>query len=326
MDPITVAVAISAGTALASWINSERAARRSSAKLKKAEALLDKIQDPQFDFSKITPEEFKLVGEFKPEVAPYIAEANPTLIKGGSREAQSAKQARMDALQSMRERALTGEDALTQIDRARAQRQAAEQAQSARATTESLMARRGLSPGSAMAYSLMNQGALGAMQNQALAGEQAARDAEMRRLSALKDSENMARGIFGDETNMEQQNASIINAFNQRQAGNLQGWQNARANTLNEAQRTNLGAKQAVSDKTIAQSNQAKIDNVNRWNSLQTQQANWQKAKALGKVGIIDKDIGIDQWKTGNTNSAIKGAGEIFVAGMNSGKKKEDEE
>jgi hypothetical protein len=75
--PAVVAL-VSAG---AQYLNSRNAQNASAEERARIKSMLDKIQDPDFDVSMITPEELKSVGKYVPNAIPLINEAAPQIMK-----------------------------------------------------------------------------------------------------------------------------------------------------------------------------------------------------------------------------------------------------
>src|SRR5688572_10333263 len=118
--PLVVAGAVAAASAIAQAYNSEKARGANDKRLKELRRIFESIVPPDYDvsiddppkyiesslqqadldFSRITPEQFKVVGQYSPEAAQFVAEANPTLLKG-SATGQQGRQAQIDALRQM---------------------------------------------------------------------------------------------------------------------------------------------------------------------------------------------------------------------------------
>lgn len=183
----------------------------------KLEKLLSNIQDPNFDTSQITPEEYEAAEKYQPELAQYIAEKNPQLPELSS-EGKQSRQARMDILGQMRQASQSGKDPIAELQRSKALREAGMQAQTQRENITQDANRRGIGVGSGLALAGQMESSGRAMQGASMAGEQAAADAYGRRLQMMGQAGNLAGQIEGDDYNQASRNADIINAFNQRLA------------------------------------------------------------------------------------------------------------
>ena len=96
--------AIAAASAIAQAYNSERARGANEKRLNQLRAIFENIVPPEYDvsindppryiesslqqadldFSRLTPEQFKVVGQYSPEAAEYVREKDPTLLKGSA--------------------------------------------------------------------------------------------------------------------------------------------------------------------------------------------------------------------------------------------------
>ena len=95
--PLVIMAGVAIGTAVISayqqWKQSEAGRNASAAESKKMEELLAKVQTPNFDPSKLTPEDYAVVRKHIPQVAEYVAEANPSLVKADSAGAIAGRDA-----------------------------------------------------------------------------------------------------------------------------------------------------------------------------------------------------------------------------------------
>lgn len=256
---------------------SREAAAASAAEQRKVEEALNKVQNPNFDMSQFTPEEYQLVGKYKPEMLPLVQERAPQLVQQ-SATGQQGTDAMMSALYKLRDVGNSGADAQSKALNEQALQQSQIQNQGQQASIMDSMARRGAAPGSGMEFAAALNAQQGNNQAASQAGTQAALSGYQNRLQALKDSAGIGNQISAQDTAMQTSNAGIINGFNQRMAS-MQN-QNNQYNTgnLNDAQRLNLAAQQNTADQNVGLRNNAVADK----NSLaQTQYQN-----ALDKVRI----------------------------------------
>lgn len=262
--PAGLAIGGQLGSSISNFLNSREAANISAEERKRMEDLLKKVQMPNFDASKITPQEFKVVGQYVPQVAQYVQEQNPTLVQGNSADQQAAKDAQRQVLQQMIAQSRNGEDVIADIQRNRASREASSQASSNRASLDDAMQRRGLAPGSGLQYAAALQGNAQAAQNQAMQDENALMAAEQRRQQAGMNAAGLGGQIFNRDANMEQQNANVINDFNRRIAESRNAYGQYASGLQNQASQYNLGNQQSAADKTVTANNAAQQYNLDR--------------------------------------------------------------
>ena len=222
----------------------------------------DPLAPPAFDTSKLKPEDLKVVGKYTPEIAPYIAEQNPELVRQ-SAAAMEGREAQKKALQTFLKMGETGDDAISAQAAFEAREKAAADTRARQQALEQSFARRG-QLGSGMQFAAGLQSGQAAGNQQALAQMQAASDAQRRRLQALSSGAALGSEIYGQEMNLAGQNAAIINDFNRRMAQSRQAYEMSRAGTLNEAQRYNLGTAQDVEARNVASRNAAQAANLQR--------------------------------------------------------------
>lgn len=219
-----------------------------------------------YDLEKLTPENFKVIGEFSPEIAPYIAQQRPELVKD-SAIGQEGIQAQMSALRRLQD---IGEGG---IDPQFAQRmkEASTNAQiAAQSRQESLLQdyeRRGLlGSGTQLAAELA--GNEGAMQRAGQMSGDAAAQAYLNQLGALKDSANLGGSIRGQEIDLASRNANIANAFNQRTSAAYQNYLQNATRQRNEAAVNSLANRQNIDNANVEQRNQYDVQERNRQDSI----------------------------------------------------------
>lgn len=370
MDPITMGViAVAAVSGIAQAWNSAKARGANQAELNRIKATFDALVPPEFDisinepphyiteklqgarldFSKITPELYKVIGTYAPEAAQYVAEANPTLVQGNA-ASREGREAQKNALREYQQLAKGDNPAL------RAAMEEAGQAsqQEAQSRTQSLLQdsqRRG-QMGSGLSYGAMLQGNSDAMSQGAAHGRAETLEAYRSKLEALKMSGDMGRNLANDELSQEQMNAGILNDFNQRTSKNYQAYLQNRSELANQAQLYKLQAEQGASDKNTAlmndtnrynQQNQNTLaqtqygnqrDERNYQNTLAASQAQWtasEKARqnelkqtsfnnqtqlANGRAGIGAQQINMNNQSAQDKNNIISGLGQAAAGGL----------
>lgn len=295
---------------VAQYFSAKEARAAAEAQQRKVEEALAKVQDPNFDMSQFTPEEYQLVGKYAPQMLPMVEERAPQLaqLSGAGQQGQSAM---LGALQRLYSIGQGGPDAQSQALNAQAMQQAAIQNQGQQASILDSMQRRGGGAGSGLGMAAALSAQQGAGQNAAQAGTQQALAGYQNRLQALMQAGQMGGQAQGMDLSQQQGNAGIINAFNQRMAG-MQN-QNAQYNTgnVNEAQRTNLGAQQQNSDQNVALRNNA----VAQKNQLAQQQYQNAMDKVRVQAGVSNQGAQNALAAGAQQNQAIQG----LTSGISSG-------
>ena len=256
-------------TSLISWKESKDALSASDAERQKVDDLLAKVQQPDFKIKDITPEDYKVVGKFVPEVIPTIEEAYPEIIKK-TKDMQEGRSAQMEAIRYMRGLASQGIDPIAEMDRLKGARQAAQEASTQRANIQSNMQRRGIGD-SALNLGLQQQAAGDAGYRTAIAGEQAAKDALERRASAATQAATLGGQVINEDQSQQAQNASIINDFNQRMSNRKQQLAELNTQNANQAAITDLANQQAIANQNVTARNQANVTNQSTANALKQQ-------------------------------------------------------
>ena len=280
-------VAIAAATAVAQMYQSEKARKADKQRLDELksefdklvppqydvsimdppELIKDKIPEPSFDMAGVTPEQFKVIGKYRPDIAPLVAEANPRLVEETS-DGREGRSAQMDALRKLKRIGADGQgDPELQSAMSQASRRAQAEAQSRQKSVLQDAQRRGqLGSGAMLAAQL--QGGSDAMDRAAMSGQDAAVASYKNRLQALRDSASLGGQVRGADMEMQGRNAAIINDFNTRGAARRQAWEQERADTLNQGQRLNLDAEQSVSNLNTSATNESKYKNLSREDAL----------------------------------------------------------
>jgi hypothetical protein len=312
MEPVTTMLAISAAstaaTSLMSWLSSKNAAQASASERKRISDLVDAMKQPDFDFSTITPEEFKVVGKYVPEVASYIQEAAPQVMQGIS----AGRDAEKEALNRWLEMSRSGRDDIFDIQQRQAARTAAGEQQAQIASLQDLSQRQGgggLPQGAALRAIMSNRsGEL---------AQQGALDAAQRRTQALQQVGTLGSQVRQADMSLEEKNANIINDFNRRLAENGNQYNQYKTGVLNNAQLANLAQAQKTSDANIGARNEATASNMTNRNNLVQKQFDNQMSQINAKQGIANSNIaGINnaanqssQMYAGINDAILKGSG-----------------
>jgi hypothetical protein len=313
MDPITIGLAAGGifqlSTALMSYLNSRAAAKASAKERQRLYELAMAAQEPDFDMSTITPQEFSVLEKYVPATIPFIAEQAPEVVEK-STLAKEAQGKQLDAMRYMSSLAKSGVDPIAEMDRLRAARLAAQEAGTSQANIRAGMERRGVGMDSGLSLGLQQQAAGQAGLRTAMAGEEAARDALARRNQAMGQAATLGGQVYGQELDLEAQNVGLINAFNQRMAQRRQAIAQANVDAANQASRYNIGTAQEIADKNVAQRNAARQADQDRRNSLAQRAYENRMAKQRLAAGLGESAIAARQGVREKESDAYAGLGQ----------------
>lgn len=226
------------------------------------------LQGADLDFSKLKPEQFKVIGQYAPEAAQYIAEKNPELVKGTAAQ-KEGRDAQIKALRQMQEIS-KGESPELRIQMQRAADQAQAEAQSRQQSALQDAQRRG-QLGSGLSFASALQGSQQAMLGGAAQSQNAALNAYKDKLAAMQSAGQMGRQLSQDELAQETANVDILNAFNQRTTRAYQDYLQQRAAMQNQAQLHNLQTQQDIANRNVAAGNEAERYNQQYGNQMRQQ-------------------------------------------------------
>ncbi len=371
MDPVTAMVGISVVSGLMQYYQSEKARKASKQRLAEIERMFDaivppdfnvsvwddpklvaSIPEPAFNLEKITPELYESVGQYVPQVAEFVKEKAPELVKA-SADAQTGRQAQMDALERYKQLSRSDFDPELQQKLAEASRRSRTDAQSREASVLQDANRRGQG-GSLATMATQQIGGEASMQRAAQESQMAAAESYRNKLRALDQSANLGGQIRQSEMGEASRNADIINDFNERTSTRYQQYGQMRADQANQAQMRNLGERQRISDANVGQRNDAQKEWIGRGNAMaqqgyqnrrQTQQdlQNVEKYKnelkqnmygnemsrAQGKAGLAQQGIADIQHQAQDKNQMIQGLGNAGMTGASAyyqGQQEDDRE
>ena len=298
-------IAVAAASAAAQWLSSEQARKASDKERKKIAQMIDRLQSPTFTQSDFTPEEYKLLGKYVPEVAQNVVEQAPRTIQE-SAGMQQGRGAQLEALNQLRATAMAERDPALAAMLEQASRRGAVDAQSRQSAIMQDLARRGQLGGSAAVVAQM-QGAGDAMERSAEAGRAAAIEAYRNRQAAMRGASEIGGQIYGQDLQKERANVDIINDFNRRMAERQLAYNQYAAGLRNEAQRYNMGAAQAIADKNVGGRNEA------RDKYQQARQTMYQnEANKIGlKSGQGQANVAAIQSAATDRNRMIQAAGDV---------------
>lgn len=364
MGPLAAAVGVAAVSGLSQAWNAAKASGANTAKLNEIENAFNSIKPPSmritideagnmdpeylaervkptdFDMSQLSAPVYKILQQYAPKQAQFVAEQAPQVVQDSSQGAQG-RQAQMDALKRLQDIGSGATpDYELQDQLFNAQRNADSAAKQRQASLLADAQRRGQG-GSGIAALAQMQAAESATDRQAVAESAAAAEAYRNRLAALAQGAQLGGQISAADRSLAGTNAGIINDFNQRMSTNYQNYVNQGANMQNEAQKFNIGQNQGAADKNVASAyDNAKYNqsNINNLKNMQRQQEIDERTRFLGnrqqeysnemaKHGKI-ADVGMASIQnrnnaTAQTNTAIQGIGEAGIGAlMKSGKSK----
>ena len=377
---VPVIIAIAAISALAQAYQSAKARKANKEELAKIKAAWDELTPPNFDMSimdppeliksrvdlpnfdmsKFTPEVYETVGKYAPQLAPLIREANPKLVESTA-EGKEGRNAQMEALKRLKSQASGAVDP----EFSAALDQAGERSQiESQSRSQSIMqdfARRGMSgAGNELAAKL--SASQNAMSEGANSSRQAAVESYRQRLQALKDSASLGGQISDSDFSRQSQNAGIINSFNQRLAASQQGNANMNTGILNDASKSNWNNEQDIKNKNTSSNNEFNwkdklykndlkdklynhnVDEQGRQNSYIINEANWKKGerdrgddlekakynaamnKVNGVAGHAGQSIAMNTSNTQDTNNQIQGGANAATSAAMYYQNQDDEE
>lgn len=327
--PLVITGGIALGSAIMQYMNSQEGRKLAAAERAKLEALLAKVQDPQFDASALNPEDYRVVQQYVPQGAPFIEEVAPQITKAQSEGAKAGREAQMNALGRLSQLSTSDRDPLMDLQASQALQKAGVANQGRVGAITESFARRGQGGGPQEMLAQM----LGSQQSNEMANQSMtnlAVEAQRRKLQALADSAQLGGQIRGEDVALESRNNDILNQFNQRFAARRQGWEDARADMLNDAQRANIDRAQGVADRNVSTRNQFAVDNRNRYNDVEGKK--WGVSMdRLGRQsnlgGMARDDIAAN---TNAQNQAVSGASGAAISSLDryygNKKKRQDDE
>jgi len=331
--PLVIAGVAMAVGAVMQYYNSEKARGATAERLKQIEKLFDKVKPPNldikvyddpkiaaqippgdYDFSSITPEEYKLVAKIAPEAAPYVAEKAPQIVQA-SKNAMSGRTAQLEALRRFRSIAEGEDDPQLQQMLMESSRKARGDAQSRQASILQDFQRRGTGgPGAELA--LQSRGASDAMQTQAMESQGASAEAYRNRLQALSSGAQLGGQVRQSEMGEAKTNADIINDYNQRSSSRYQQYLQARADSIYDARVKEETMKQGIDDANVSGRNKMRVEDLDRQNRLRQQQRGERVDERDYQRGLAGDKMRVQQQKFGNELDVARGKAGIQSQGI----------
>lgn len=361
MEPITTALLVGGGVQVVSglmqYYNQQKAAGASARRLREIEAMFDSIVPPEYDLKvyddprlaqdipapalnveAITPQMYEQVGQYVPEIASYVQEAQPQLVEATA-AARTGRGAQLDALERYKQIAAGEFDPELQQMLSEASQRANTEAQSRAASILQDAQRRG-QLGSGMMLAEQQRAASEAMARQARESQLAAAEGYRNRLLALDKSASLGGSIRSSEMSEEGKNVGILNDFNERTSKNYQDYLQMRADQLNKAKIMETERSRQVADANVAAKNKSAWENRDLYNKAQmtkydvarqnrqgrldveeaknrTKQQMYENllSKARGKAGISETVMNYENQRARDTNQLVRGLGDAATAG-----------
>ena len=317
--PLVIMAGVAVGTALVSayaqWKNSDAGRNASAAEAKKMEELLAKVKTPNFDPSKLTPKDYAVVRKHIPQVAEYVAEANPSIVKADSAGAIAGRDAQMNALNKLRNLSNTGTDEQSMMLQQEATNQANIANRGRQGAIQEDFARRGAGGGGLELLAQMSN-AQNVNDTQASNSRAYAMENYRTKLQALKDSANLGGTIRGEDVQLESANNDILNSFNQRTSVNRNNHNRYVSDTANDADRFNLTNEQDVANRNTSGANQAAIRHQDRTDHIAQNTYDNEMSKLKIQGGIADMARSDAMGGAKDRNSARAGAADGAQTGI----------
>jgi hypothetical protein len=288
---------------------------------RKALEVIKAVQEPTFDTSKLTPEQWKVVAQYAPDL---YQEKAPEEVKNlvDSPAMQQAQYKALGQLQEVADKGLGEADRLAAIEA-----QNAMQMQQRRGTESALqdLAARGRLGGGTEMRARIGAGQQAAEMGRGM-GSDLQRQAIQNRLNAITQSGNLAGEIRGQNVDTSRQAAEIINRYNlaNRQLSAQTGLQNAQMQ--NQANLWNAQNQQNTGNQNTQLANQFKMYNQQYPNQMNQQAFQ----NAMGKANALSGAYNQFGWakdaeRQGKINalagigSGIGGLGDTVIGGGGGG-------
>lgn len=213
---------------------------------------------PDETWEDINPQLLSAAAKYSPEIAAFVQEKAPELIK----EAQSTteKQVQRAALQKYSAMAETGRDVISQAQREQALFEADARAKQRQQALMDRMRQQGLlGSGAGLQAQLATEQATAQEARQAAL--QGVQEAEMRRRQALGQAASLAGQIRGQNLQVESANVGTMNAYNSRLANARNLYNQYAAGQRNQAQQINQQRERETEQYNLGLQNQYALYN-----------------------------------------------------------------
>lgn len=240
---------IGAGAGIAGGIAANKSAKKAA---KKAAKVWDGLETPDIGDQRIYLEDMVQQGVYTPAEAEAILAQDSAM--GGVEADQGLRDAQMGALQQLQE---YGTEGMTATDKAQLSRIQSNQAANERGSREAILqdqSQRGMGgSGNELAAQLMNQQSSAGNRN--LEELEIAAQSQQNRMAGMQSAGQMAGQMSAQDFNQQVMKAQAADAVNQFNTNARQSASNINMENRNNAQLTNLGERQRVSDANTAQRN-----------------------------------------------------------------------
>lgn len=310
-------VAMAAVSLVSAAYSEYKQGKISKQELDKRKALAEKLEQglraPPGTAEPFTPEEYAQIQQYSPQIATFVQENRPTMVKEAG--SQKEKRIQQEALDAIRARAQSGKDVIADAQREEALFEADARAKGRREEILRNMAARGLS-GSGQDLLAQMQGSQDAAVGARQASLDAAKQAEARRLSALTQMGDMASSLRGQNRQVEQTNVDIMNSFNQRLANAQNLYNQNVANTRNEAQRFNIGNQARVNMANTELRNRTGLDNLTRREAAERELRDFENQKLRD---IVNVQSGLAATQGQADRDRVAGRDQLIQSGVSAG-------
>lgn len=285
--------------------------------------IMDRINSewklPDYDKTPLTQEEYTVLNMYAPQVAGFIQQQAPELLKNVSNE---GTQAQSQALTQLGELSKGGEDVGTKAEYEAANMSADQALRSNRANALAALAQRGLGNSGATLNADIGAG-LGAAEQQRKAALQAASDASQRRIQAIQGLGNLGSQVAQQKQQGEEFNANTLNKYNELLANRRQQYENYVADIQNQANMYNQQQSQNTANANTGIRNQTNIMNRQRNDAMENAMANAQNEKLRTMSGMqsgaAQQQLGYDQQQSQNMTNMFLGAMSIGAGALTGG-------
>jgi len=248
---------------------------------REALALWQALQDPNFDWSELTPAQLQFISEVAPEVYDAVVpEGAATAAEGATRADQMRSLGYLQQVQR---------EGMPLADRLAAQQAtdavAAEAGRAQEAVLRSLAERGRLSGGNELQARLLASQGTG--QLAADMGVGLAQDAINRRYGAALDAGGLASGIRSQDEALAAENAAMINRFNEMAANLQTDAARYAADARNQASFRNQAERQRIADTNALLRQETQASNLDRRNALASALAGFQFDKTAAQTGQL---------------------------------------
>ena len=255
-----------------------------------------------------TPEEYEFAQKYNPQIATYVQENRPELVTDSA--SQPERRMQRDALNRYANLSQSGTDVIADAQREEALFDAGAQDKARRNQIVQNMANRGLG-GSGQDMLAQMQSSQDSAVNARSASLDAVKQAEARRLGALDKMAGLAGNVRGQNFQVEQNNANVMNAFNQRLSSSKNQYNQNAADTQNRAQQFNIENEQRVNAANTGLRNQSNLSNLTREEDAKQRLLDFQNNMATGNY---DRAADLNAMKSRNDREGVADKAQVLTS------------